>query len=116
MRLIAVTLIAGAFALNACAPVVVGAAAAGVAGGYYIGEDERSPTQIAKDATTTGQVKTLFFRDEIVRAGDINVDTNEGNVLLKGHVENAEQLTRAEELAWSIGGVKSVTNHLAVIP
>lgn len=108
----ALLLTALTFGLGGCVWVAAGV---GAGTGYYVGKDERSAGQIAKDAATTSKVKTALIRDPIVKAFDINVDTYNDEVTLKGHVNTEEQRSRAEELTWSIKNVKAVTNHLAVI-
>ena len=98
-------------ALSGCVAAVVGAAAAG---GYYIGKDERTATQVAEDAAITGAVKTRLIADPVVKALDINVDTYESTVILKGRVDKAEQRSAAERLAKSTTGVKAVRNELTL--
>ena len=99
--------------LNGCIWLAAGAAGAG---GYYVGKDDRPAGQMTRDAATTSKVKTALIRDYLVKARNINVDTFNDEVTLKGHVETEEQKSRASELAWSVKNVKAVVNHLAVIP
>lgn len=100
------------FTLNACMLAVAGGAGAG---GYYAGKDERSVVTIANDAATTGLIKTKFLADDMVSAMDINIDTYDGNVTLTGAVPNGQTGRRAEEIARSVKGVKSVTLDLEVV-
>ena len=44
----------------------------------------------------------------------VNVDTNQGNVRLSGFVDSDTEKQRAEEIARSVSGVRSVTNALVV--
>jgi hyperosmotically inducible periplasmic protein len=66
------------------------------------------------DAAITATVKTKLATVKGVIANDINVDTNEGVVTLKGSVPTAAQKTRAAEVARATTGVKSVVNELTV--
>ena len=85
------------------AAVLAGCAGAGEKTGVYV-----------DDATITSKVKTAFATDKTVDAMDINVDTNNGNVRLSGFVDSEAETRRAEEIARSVAGVKSVTNALTV--
>jgi hyperosmotically inducible periplasmic protein len=95
--------------LGGCAAAVIGGAAAG---GYYIGKDARPATQIAADAALTGTIKARLIADPAVKAFDINVDTYESIVILRGRVEKSEQRGIAERIARSASGVKGVRNEL----
>jgi hyperosmotically inducible protein len=66
------------------------------------------------DATITAAVKTKLATVKGVIANDINVDTNDGVVTLKGSVPEASQKARAEEVARNTTGVKRVVNELTV--
>jgi hyperosmotically inducible protein len=66
------------------------------------------------DAEITTAVKTKLLGVKDVIANDINVDTNEGVVTLKGSVPTEAQKTRAAEIARKTAGVKSVVNELTV--
>jgi hyperosmotically inducible protein len=66
------------------------------------------------DAEITTSVKTKLLGVKDVIANDINVDTNEGVVTLKGSVPTEAQKTRAAEIARGTAGVKSVVNELTV--
>jgi hyperosmotically inducible protein len=107
--LLAVLLACGS--LCGCVAAVVGGTAAGA---YYAGKDERSADRIAADAAITADVKARLIAEPGIRAFSINVDTNNGNVLLKGDVKSGAQSATAERLARKVRGVKSVRNELAV--
>ena len=83
--------------------VLAGCAGAGTKTGVFI-----------DDATITTKVKTEFAADKIVDAMDIKVETNNGNVRLSGVANSDAEKRRAEELARSVAGVKSVTNAITV--
>lgn len=70
--------------------------------------------QTVDDATITASVKSKLVADKAANLTRVDVDTNNGTVYLNGTVENAEQKTRAEQLAWQATGVKNVVNNLQV--
>ncbi|MBI3050425.1 MAG: BON domain-containing protein [Acidobacteria bacterium] len=52
--------------------------------------------------------------DDLVRARNIDVDTSDGVVTLRGSVESAAERERAVQLARETDGVTSVTDQLTV--
>lgn len=104
--------VAAALTLSGCTALVVGGAAAG---GYYIGKDERSAGQIAEDGSITARVKSKLIGDPYVKAFQVNVDTYENIVTLRGTVGSFIARTQAEEVARSVSGVESVVNEIEVI-
>lgn len=69
----------------------------------------------AGDAAITAKVKSALVAEDEVRSLQINVDTNEGRVVLEGEVPSAEQSMRIEQLAQAVDGVLSVENKLKVV-
>lgn len=70
--------------------------------------------QNVDDASITASVKSKLVADKTSNLTRVDVDTNNGTVYLNGTVDNAEQKTRAEQLAWQASGVKNVVNNLQV--
>lgn len=68
------------------------------------------------DASITAAIKAKMIDDEMVSARNIDVDTDEGNVVLKGTVASAAEESRAIQIAHTVEGVKSVTSQLVVQP
>ena len=69
----------------------------------------------ASNSTLTGKVKSALAKD--IGAGtmtNINVDSDNGVVTLKGKVESADAKKKAEATAKKVEGVKSVKNQLTV--
>ncbi len=97
--------------LGGCVAAAIGGAAAG---GYYVGKDKRTTSQIAVDGGITAAVKAKLIADTEVKALDINVDTYENVVILRGEVTTAAQRAQAERVARSVERVKSVRNELRV--
>lgn len=71
----------------------------------------------AADAWITTKVKSEFATTKGVDASDISVSTNDGVVTLSGHVGSAAEMTKAEQVARAVKGVKSVdTSGLKLVP
>ena len=68
------------------------------------------------DGWITTQIKMHYMTDELVPAGDINVDTRRGAVTLFGTVPTMEASERAKTLAKDVSGVTAVKSELRVIP
>jgi hyperosmotically inducible protein len=75
---------------------------------------QRAPGEQIDDAALLTSVKSALVSNNVTDAGDINVDVNRGVVKLAGFVDNAEQKSKAAEVAHNVGGVKSVQNDIAV--
>lgn len=74
-------------------------------------EASRSAGEALSDATILTKIKSQILAAGIVGT---NVDVKDGAVTLKGEVENAQEKSRAEEIARKTDGVKSVKNMLTV--
>ncbi len=94
-----------------CAPLWVGA---GAAGGYIIASDERSIGQRVDDSVITTKLKSKLLADPKVKGLKIDVDTVEGEVTLTGIVSSTEEAERAIEIARNVKGVIKVKNNLKV--
>jgi osmotically-inducible protein OsmY len=68
------------------------------------------------DAWITTKIKTEFVNEDALKGSDINVDTNDHVVTLKGTVATPAGKTRAEQIAKTTKGVTSVVNTLTVGP
>ena len=89
--------------------VILGVLAAGCRSttGRTIGEN-------IDDKTILASVKTKLVAEKPSNLTKVDVDVTNGTVYLNGAVESAEQKARAEQLAQSVKGVKSVVNNLQV--
>ena len=76
--------------------------------------DGRSFGQWVNDATTSAAVKSALIRNANIRARDIDVDTADDMVTLRGVVATDEQKQLAEQLAKNTRDVKQVRNELRV--
>jgi len=68
------------------------------------------------DAWITTKVKTNFVNEDVLKGSDINVDSNNHVVTLKGTVPSAAGRARAVALAKSTKGVKRVIDALTIAP
>ena len=66
------------------------------------------------DAVITTSVKAELAKDPKLSAMKINVDTNQGRVLLKGTAPSNEAREHATTLAQNVKGVVGVDNQLTV--
>ena len=69
---------------------------------------------VASDATITAKVKSKFVADDQLKAHEINVDTKNGVVTLRGAVADPSSKDRAALVAREVEGVTSVDNQLIV--
>ncbi|MDR3425355.1 MAG: BON domain-containing protein [Alphaproteobacteria bacterium] len=64
------------------------------------------------DAAITTKVKAALLADLHFKAADINVDTNQGTVVLSGTVDTTDDESKAVKDANQVSGVKAVQDHL----
>ena len=80
----------------------------------------KSMTQDAKtgmsDTWITSKTKIALFADDRVKGRQVHVETQNGAVMLRGKVDDAEAKRAAAEITQGIEGVKSVKNELQVVP
>ena len=74
----------------------------------------RTASRAFDDAWILTMVDGKLAVDPEVRAMDVDVDVREGVVTLSGTVQNDAAKAEAEDLAWSVDGVKKVVNELQV--
>lgn len=66
------------------------------------------------DMAITAKIKSNFASDQMLNAMEIDIDTENGVVTLKGKVPDSNAKNRAEQIAMKTGGVKQVQNDLNV--
>jgi hyperosmotically inducible protein len=66
------------------------------------------------DAWITTKVKWFFMGEDLLKGSDINVDTKDNVVTLKGTVKSQAGRARAIELAQNTDGVKRVIDQLTI--
>lgn len=70
----------------------------------------------ATDATITTKINAALVADDQLKALKIDVDTNDGKVVLTGAAPDADSRERATSLAKAVDGVVDVDNRLSVQP
>ena len=69
-----------------------------------------------RDSWVTAKTKIALFGDMRVKGTEINVETKDGLVMLRGKVDSDEAKDAASEIAKSVDGAASVKNELQVVP
>jgi osmotically-inducible protein OsmY len=67
-----------------------------------------------KPKDVKAKIEAAFKRNAEVDAGHVQVETQEGKVILKGKVGSWTELSEAERVAWTAPGVTDVDNRLTV--
>ncbi|MDF0677460.1 MAG: BON domain-containing protein [Nitrospira sp.] len=99
-------------ALIVCATlVIVGLVLTGLANGLG---NANEPTSL-NDAWLTTKTKIALFTDARVMGREINVESAQGLVMIRGNVSSDETKQTVEGIANGINGVKSVKNDLQVV-
>jgi osmotically-inducible protein OsmY len=75
----------------------------------HLGEEPKSAPD---DVTLAHKVETEIFRDRDVPKGQININAENGTVVLRGEVGTAELIRDLEERARKVQGVEEVENLL----
>lgn len=75
---------------------------------------QESTGEYIDDSAITAKVKNELLQDKDVSGLQINVETFKGRVQLSGFASTEGEKMKAEKLARSVPGVKSVSNDLIV--
>ena len=70
--------------------------------------------EVTGDVAITAKVNAALVADDKLKATQINVDTQAGQVTLTGQAPDAQSRERATTLASAVDGVKNVNNQLVV--
>ena len=92
----------------------VAAVALLTASGCAVTRGQETVGAYVDDTAITTSVKARFVENKDVDATSISVETLNGTVQLSGFAKNASEKVRAEELARSVKGVKSIRNEIAL--
>ena len=100
------------YVLTLCTALVVGGIL--ISGSAYaLGKaDEKTPIT---DSWITAKTKIALFADSRVKGSDINVETAQGAMMIRGKVDSDAAKQAAEGIAKGIDGVKMVKNDLQVV-
>jgi len=75
---------------------------------------DRTVGEAIDDASITASIKTSLLADELIQGFDINVDTTDGRVSLKGGTDSQAAKARAGDIARTADRVIAVDNQLVV--
>ena len=101
-------------------PVAVGVAACG--GGYGYDERDAAANYLAdrgenlEDSALTSKVASMITQDRSLAGSESHVRTIGNMVRLTGYVASRGDAIRAEDLAFSVAGVRDVANNLMIRP
>ena len=73
--------------------------------------DARRPLN---DNSLTEIVRSALLSESSIDPRKIDIENRDGNIALYGTVNTPEQRERIERIVMSVGGVRSVTNNLAI--
>lgn len=112
-NIIIASVISASLLSTACIPVAI-VGGAGLLG--YGAAQERGIKGGLSDAAIETELNTLFITSKYKELfTNVSVDSVEGRVLLAGNVPTREARVQAENLTWSLGGVKEVINQIKVV-
>lgn len=94
----------------------IAAAALLTAAGCAVTRGQETVGAYADDTWITTKVKASFAEDKDVAATSISVETLNGTVMLSGFAKSTLERNKAESIARSIKGVRSVRNEVVVRP
>lgn len=95
--------------LSSCVETVV---VASVATGVVATRD-KTVKNTAKDSVIAAKLATKFLQNDLKKLGNnVDVNVNEGRVLLTGIVRKDGDIKKATKLAWEVEGVKEVINEI----
>lgn len=82
--------------------------------GCAVVSDRETLGEYVDDTGITANVKTALLRDSSLTPFQIHVETFQNVVQLSGFVDSAKHSARAEQIAQSVKGVRSIKNNLIV--
>ena len=94
----------------------VAAIGAGGEAGYVAAQDSRTVGETLDDQAITASIKTKLLANSETPGFDINVDTMQKRVTLRGYVKNTSIVITAVRIARETSGVISVDSRLIVDP
>ena len=100
------------YVLTLCTALVIGGALITGSAHAVSKADEKTPIN---DTWMTAKTKIALFADARVKGSEINVETSQGSVMIRGKVDSDEAKQAAEGIAKGIDGVKTVKNELQVV-
>ncbi|MDG2416638.1 MAG: BON domain-containing protein [Pelagibacterales bacterium] len=93
-----------------CAQIAVG----GISKSVMIAKEERTVGTFIDDTLIAAKLKNLYFNNNEKIFFNVDVEVNEGRVLLIGTVETSDIRIEATKLAWGISDVVTVINEIQI--
>jgi osmotically-inducible protein OsmY len=78
------------------------------------GPQKESTAEYVDDSIITTKVKSAILQEPSLKVAEINVETFKGRVQLSGFVKSRADMSKAVEVARSVGGVTSVANDMRI--
>jgi hyperosmotically inducible protein len=100
------------YVLTLCTALVIGGALITGSAQALSKAEEKTPIN---DSWITAKSKIALFADSRVKGSDINVETTQGTVMIRGKVDSDAAKQAAEGITKGIEGVKTVKNELQVV-
>jgi hyperosmotically inducible protein len=100
------------YVLTLCTALLIGGALITGTANALSKAEEKTPIN---DSWITAKSKIALFADSRVRGSDINVETNQGTVMIRGKVDSDAAKQAAEGITKGVDGVKAVKNELQVV-
>lgn len=96
--------------LYGCAQMAIG----GISKTVLVVKEERTVGTFVDDSLISAKLKNVYFNTNENIFFNVDVEVNEGRVLLTGTVNSSDIRIEATRTAWSIDGVKTVINELQI--
>jgi hyperosmotically inducible protein len=77
---------------------------------------QKETKQAATDSAITTKIKSKYLLEKGIKSFKVSVETKDNIVILSGFVNDQATKNRAEQIAASVNGVKSVKNSLVIKP
>ena len=103
-------LVLGGLLFSGCAPAVVGVGTAAVAAT----STEKGITTSMSDGLVFTKIQDNFLKTDATLSQFVDVNVNDGAVLLTGKVKTPEEKVLATKLTWEVRGVREVVNEIQV--
>ena len=103
-------LVLGGLLFSGCAPAVVGVGTAAVAAS----STEKGITTSVSDGLVFAKIQDNFLKIDATLSQFVDVNVNDGAVLLTGKVKTPEEKVLATKLTWEVRGVREVVNEIQV--
>jgi osmotically-inducible protein OsmY len=100
---------------SSCIPLIIGGGGVAAIAGSKIATQEKTIGESISDTTIWSKIRTKLANRGIDNiTGSINIEVNEGRVLLTGTIHDKNKIITILKVCWSVNGVKEVINELKI--